>query len=181
MKTVRLIHWNDAEAKERAGRVKEAGYDVSCELPRGPQFLRDLRAHSPVAVLIDLSRLPSQGRDLAVAIRHQKSTRHIPLVFVDGDPEKVAKIKNVLPDAVYTSWGRLKDSLKQAIARAPGEPVAPQSVFSGYSGTPLAKKLGIKPVRPSRSLTRRRISRRRLANCRRVRRCTGKPTATAIW
>ena len=75
MKTVQLIHWNDAEAKERAGRVKEAGYDVSSELPRGPQFLRDLQARSPVAVLIDLSRLPSQGRDIALAIRHQKSTQ----------------------------------------------------------------------------------------------------------
>lgn len=40
MKTVQLIHWNDAEAKKRAGRVKRAGYDVSSELPRGPQFLR---------------------------------------------------------------------------------------------------------------------------------------------
>jgi len=75
MKTDQLIHWDDAEAKVRAGRVKEAGYDASCEAPRGPQFLRGLRAHSPVAVLMDLSWLPSQGRDLAVAIRHQSDKR----------------------------------------------------------------------------------------------------------
>jgi len=57
-------------------------------------------------VVIDLNRLPSQGRDLGIALRTYKTTRQVPLVFVDGDPEKVARIREILPDAVYTSGTR---------------------------------------------------------------------------
>ncbi|NIM49140.1 MAG: DUF3052 family protein [Gemmatimonadales bacterium] len=85
------------------------------------------------------------GRDVGVAIRHYKATRNVPLVFVGGDPEKVARTKQQLPDAVYTTWNRIRSSLKQAISHPPAEPVAPASVLAGYSGTPLPRKLGIKP------------------------------------
>jgi hypothetical protein len=51
----------------------------------------------------------------------------------------------VLPDAVYTAWGRIRGALKQALAHPPASPVVPDSVLAGYSGTPLPKKLGIKP------------------------------------
>jgi hypothetical protein len=35
--------------------------------------------------------------------------------------------------------------LKQAIAKPPASPVVPASNLAGYSGTPLPKKLGVKP------------------------------------
>jgi hypothetical protein len=141
---VQLIHWHSAETKERAERVRAAGYEVDCEVPDGPNFLRKLSRDPPMAVVIDLARLPSQGRDMAVAIRKQRATRHVPLVFVGGDPKKVARIKEILPDAVYTSWSLIGSSLERAITHAPTDPVVPQSVFEAYSGKPLAEKLGIK-------------------------------------
>ena len=69
----------------------------------------------------------------------------IPLVFVDGSPVTVAHVRTLLPDAVYTSGGRIRSAVRRAIARPPQEPVRPPSVLAGYSGTPLPKKLGIKP------------------------------------
>lgn len=143
MATVRLIHWNAAEARQRAERLRAAGYEVVSE-PLDAAGLRKLREEPPAAVVIDLGRLPSQGRDLALVIRKTKATRRVPLVFVEGDPAKVAGVKRLLPDAVYTTWGRIRSSLRRAIARPPSEPVTPASVMAGYSGTPLAKKLGIK-------------------------------------
>lgn len=140
---IRLIHWNAVEAKERAESLRAAGYDVVCEA-FGPDGLRALRQELPAAVVIDLGRLPAQGRDVGLALRHAKATRHVPLVFVAGDPEKVARIQEHLPDAVYTTWNRIRASLKRAIANPPADPVVPESVFAGYSGTPLPKKLGIK-------------------------------------
>ncbi|MGB8656316.1 MAG: hypothetical protein WCE90_00855 [Candidatus Zixiibacteriota bacterium] len=145
MKRIRLIHWNSEEAKKQVECLKEIGYQVVYELPKGPDFLRELGNNPPDAVVIDLCRLPSQGRDMALAIRHQKSTRHLPLVFVGGEEEKVARIREHLPDAVYTAWSQIHGVLRHAIAHPPEEPVVPRSVFDGYSGTPLAKKLGIKP------------------------------------
>ncbi len=143
MPRVRLIHWNAGEAAERAARLRAAGYVVSHKPPTDG-FLRELRGSVPAAVVIDLGRLPSHGRDIALAIRQSKSTRHLPLVFVDGDPAKVARVKELLPDAVYTTWSRIRGSLKRAIDRPPVEPVVPASSLAGYSGTPLPRKLGIK-------------------------------------
>ncbi len=143
MRRVRLIHWNAAEAKERAARLRAAGYAVVYE-PLTPAALRKLREDPPAAVVIDLIRIPTQGRDVGLAIRHYKSTRRVPLVFVEGDPEKVTRIKALLPDAVYTTWSRIRGALKGAIAHPPAHPIAPRSLLAGYAGTPLATKLGIK-------------------------------------
>jgi CheY-like chemotaxis protein len=141
---VQLIHWNAAEAQERAERIRAAGYKVTHELPPGNELLRRLKADPPIAVVIDLTRLPSHGRDIGLALRHSKATRHVPLIFVDGDPEKVDRVKKLLPDAVYTSWSHIRDALEQAIAHPPADPRVPQSMLEGYSDTPLPQKLGIK-------------------------------------
>ena len=140
---VRFFHWKADEAKPGVKKLRAAGYSVSYEVP-GPGFMGEIRKESPAAVVIDLSRLPSQGRDVGMAIRESKSTRHLPLVFVDGDSVKLERIKKQLPDAVYTPWSRIKGSLKRAIAHPPANPVVPASALAGYSGTPLPKKLGVK-------------------------------------
>ena len=93
MQVIRLIHWNAGEAAERAGRLRTAGFEVNHELPGGASFLKDLGLDPPAAIAIDLSRLPSQGRDLALMIRKRKDTRGIPLVFVGGEPEKVERVR----------------------------------------------------------------------------------------
>lgn len=142
---VRLIHWNAAEAQERAAALRTAGYDVDHAALEGPASLRALKENPPAALVIDLSRMPSHGRDVALAVREAKATRHVPIVFVEGDPEKAAQIRTLLPDAVFTAWSRIRSALKSAIARPPAEPVVPESRLAGYSGTPLPEKLGIKP------------------------------------
>ena len=144
MGSVRLIHWNVDEAKIRAKKLREAGYQVDYEV-LNPAGIRKLKMNPPAAVIIDLGRLPMQGRDLGLAMRHFKGTRHVPIIFVDGDPEKVKRVKENLPDAVYTSWSTIRSDLKRAISHPLEDPVVPKSVMAGYSGTPLVKKLGIKP------------------------------------
>ena len=138
MPRIQLIHGDAA----RVEMLRAAGYEVAPETPLVPGFLRQLRQDPPDAVVIGLDTRPSMGRDIGVGIRHAKATRHVPLVFAGGDPERV---RQVLPDAVYTPWSRIRGALKQAIAHPPADPVAPKSIFAAYSGTPLAKKLGIKP------------------------------------
>jgi hypothetical protein len=143
---VSVIHWKAAEAKEKASRLRAAGYacDVIHEDLEVRAALRSLMAEPPSAVVVDLSRLPSQGRDVALMIRARKATRYVPLVFVDGEAEKVARVRRVLPDAVYTTWRRIRSSLKRAIAQPLDSPVVPRSQMDGYAGAPLSKKLGIK-------------------------------------
>jgi hypothetical protein len=129
--------------EERAERIRAAGYQVDGEVPSGRAYLRALQEDPPLAVVIDLGRLPSQGRDMGLQIRNQGATRHVPLVFVEGDPQKVARVHELLPDAVYCSWPEIGEALGGAIAAPPDDPVVPGSVFAAYAGTPLPKKLGI--------------------------------------
>ncbi|MGH9660911.1 MAG: hypothetical protein ACRD96_20350 [Bryobacteraceae bacterium] len=145
MRRVRLIHWNAEEARPRVAALREMGYEVLFQKLDTPVAHRILREDTPAAFVIDLTRMPSHGRDIALVLRTRKATRRTPIVFVEGDEEKVARIRAVLPDAVYTSWSRVGTALRRAIAMPPAEPVAPPSAMAGYSGTPLPKKLGIKP------------------------------------
>jgi hypothetical protein len=145
MPSIQLVHWNTAEARPLADRLAAAGYTVDQDVSDVPALLKRLRASPPAALVIDLSRLPSQGRDMGIAMRVTASTRRVPLLFVGGDPQKVAAIRSRLPDAVYTAWDGIEETLAQAIANPPQNPVAARSQFDGYSGKPLLTKLGIKP------------------------------------
>ena len=144
MYRVRLIHWKAAEAVERVEQLRSAGYEVVYRDMDGSADLKELAEDPADAVVIDLGRLPSHGRDIALYLRERKSTRHMPLIFAGGDPQKVDRIRELLPDAAYASWDGIDTSLKSAIANAPADPVVPRSGFEAYSGTPLPKKLGIK-------------------------------------
>lgn len=86
---VSLIHWNLPEAEQKARALVSAGYSVQFDLPPFPELIRRIHKVPPDAILIDLSRLPSQGRDLGVALRQAKATHHIPLLFVGGEQLKV--------------------------------------------------------------------------------------------
>jgi CheY-like chemotaxis protein len=123
--------------------LQAAGYIVDSETFTGAS-LKKLRDDPPDAVVVDLSRLPMQGRDVGIAVRMYRTTRHVPVVFVEGEAEKVARVKQQLPDAVFTSWSGIRGSLARAIANPPADPIVPGSLMAGYSGTPLVQKLGIK-------------------------------------
>jgi hypothetical protein len=145
MSWIKLVHWNQSEAAQRAALLEATGYIVNSDPLEGLEFLKAWRESPPDAVVIDLTRLPSRGREIAVAIRHSKATRTIPLVFVEGDPQKVQRIRKLLPDAAYASWDSISSSLKEAITNPPTAPVAPKSLFDAYAGQTLPKKLGIRP------------------------------------
>ncbi|MCX6145180.1 MAG: hypothetical protein NTZ35_18405 [Ignavibacteriales bacterium] len=145
MRNVKLILWNSEEAQARALMLTAAGYRIDATIPAGLKSIRLLGENPPDAVVVDLSRLPSQGRDIALLMRQYKRTRSTPLVFVDGDPIKVERIKELLPDAVFARWTNILSSLRKAIDHPPTQPLKPKSVFDGYAGASLPKKLGIKP------------------------------------
>ena len=142
MATIRLIHWNGPEGRECRLRLASLGHHVEFDHVDGPGLGKVLRRSVPDAYVIDLSRLPSGGRQVAMWLRSNKTTRQVPIVFVDGDPVKVKGIRALLPDASYTTWSRLKTALAKALAAPVTNPVVPPS--SIYTGRPTAAKLGLK-------------------------------------
>ena len=104
---ITLIHWNEEEGLRREGQLREAGFDARLLPPSSPPNIRAIRDDPPAALIIDLTRLPSHGREVAVMLRQGKATRHIPLIFAGGPPQKVELIRGRLPDATYAVWERI--------------------------------------------------------------------------
>ncbi len=154
MHPVHLIHWQAEEAEERADRLRAAGYEATFE-PLSPSLLKTFKDHPPAALVIDLSRLPSQGRDVGLHLRKRKATRHIPLVFVEGKANKVARVRKLIPDAQYTTWSKIGGALRRAISNPPDNPTVPDSVFDAYAETPLPKKASAVSSDLSQSVVRR--------------------------
>ena len=113
MPRVRLFHWRAEEAQTLIAALRAGGYTVDYPGDKANGNLALAARVPPLAAVIDLTRLPSHGRYVAAEIRATKSIRHIPIVFVDGDPEKVERVRKDLPDAVYTSRSRLVSALKR--------------------------------------------------------------------
>ena len=156
-KTIRLICWNEADAIARARILRRAGYHVIADPPENAGgaknpggMVRYFRELSPDAVVIDLDRLPSHGRELGLSLRASKSTRHLRLVFAGGVPAKVELVRAAIPDAIFTPWD---DEVAAAIERAIDQPEPPRlasrelSKATGPGSLPgsLERKLDIKP------------------------------------
>jgi hypothetical protein len=142
---IRLVSWNDSTARARALELTELGFsvDASSLLGRGG-VIGHFRDAAPDAVVLDLDRLPSHGREVGVMLRSSKSTRHLPLVFAGGDPEKVERIRAELPDAVFTSWDKIADAVRHAMAHPLAVPIKPTPHMERWGAAGLSRKLDIK-------------------------------------
>ncbi len=146
-KTLRLICWNEVDATARAKELQRHGYRVVADPPESDggmiQYFREL---APDAVVIDLDRLPSHGRELGRGLRASKSTCHLPLIFAGGLPAKVDLVRAALPDATFSAWDK---DMAHAIERAIEQPAPPRlrSAEMPKETGPgvLERKLDIKP------------------------------------
>ena len=107
-----LIHWNDAEAEDKARALRIDGWDVETESADGARGAKRLLADPPDVVVIWLTRLPSHGRETAHYFRSSPAGRSTPIVFVGGEGEALARVRAKVPDAVYTA----PDGLTAALA-----------------------------------------------------------------
>ncbi len=144
--TLRLICWNGADAEHHAAELRRAGYRVIDEPLANPGgAVRYFRELDPDAVVIDLDRLPSHGRELGMSLRASKSTCHLRLIFAGGLAAKVDPIRTALPGAIFTGW----EDAPAAIERAMAQPIAPRlrsRELPRASGPgALERKLDIKP------------------------------------
>jgi hypothetical protein len=146
-KTVRLICWNEADAAARARILRRAGYRVIADPPENAGgMVRYFRELAPDAVVIDLDRLPSHGRELGLSLRASKSTSHLRLVFAGGLPAKIELVRAAIPDAIFTPWDNdLAPAIERAMAQ-PEPPRLPSRELPKAAGTgSLERKLDIKP------------------------------------
>jgi hypothetical protein len=99
---VLLVHWHEEEAATIAKELKAAG--VKKVRLGVPKKMSELRALAPKAILVSLRRLPSHGREVVDALWSTKWGREIPVVFFDGEPGKVEKLKEKFPAARFVTF-----------------------------------------------------------------------------
>lgn len=132
----------DSSAPAGEDALVRAGFRVVRGGWSSPEIGRKKKV-PPDAVVVDLSRTPSVGRDIAVAMRSHRALVAVPFVLVGGSAEQVARIKTLLPDALCSDWKRIGRDIRNAIA-SPPVGARQLAVFDAYAETPLWKKLGVK-------------------------------------
>lgn len=144
-KSIRLVSWNPETSASRAKPIEAAGFRVDASPLSTSGLVGKIKEAAPAAIVIDLDRLPSHGRAVALVLRGSKSTREIPLVFAGGEEAKAARLKSEMPEAIFTAWPKAAQSVKHAIARGPIIPLNAKPYMANYSSSPLSKKLDLKP------------------------------------
>jgi hypothetical protein len=144
MTQIRLVCWDPDAAREHARALKKAGFTVDASPLRTSGLIGQIRDDPPAVILIDLDRLPSHGRAVAIVVHGGKSTCHIPIVFAGGEETKVNTAREQAPWGLFTDWpavvGALKKALRKPTVAAPGK-----AYMQHYAGSSLIKKLGFKP------------------------------------
>lgn len=138
---VRLIHCKAGEAAGILQILRSAGFRVEYEERFTSALMRQWRASPPDAFVIDLSRLPSQGREIAIALRQSPKTRSVPIIFCGGDPQKVEALRTVMPDAVYSNEHGLVKALRNA--KPLQQPLRPAAMMDRYAGRTALQKLAV--------------------------------------
>jgi CheY-like chemotaxis protein len=143
MPRIRLIHWRKSEAAAHFEALAAGGYQVEHDEQFRPDLMKQWRQLPPDAFVIDLSRLPSHGREIAIALRQSPSTRSVPIIFCAGEPEKVAAVRLLLPDASYCDVKKLRSTVKKALSSPLHNPLRPKAMMDRYKSRTAAEKLGI--------------------------------------
>jgi CheY-like chemotaxis protein len=139
-----LVCWNADLAAERAKLLGNRGFQVTVVSASVSGWITYFRNLALDAVMIDLDKLPSHGREVGTLLRGSKSTRHLPLIFLGGPADKVERIRAELPDASFASWDNPAGFLSKAISTQVAKPIRPTQMMERSHNHDLARKLGIK-------------------------------------
>jgi len=144
MPRVRLYHWKAEEATPLVAKLRAAGYEV-VHKPEARTSTRELKESGAVAVVIDLSRMPSHGKYVGAWLRGSKSTRHIPLVFCGRRGGEGRGDQKQLPDAVYASVAGIGGSSEEGDCKSAARTdCAAADEWNPRPGRTAAQKMGIR-------------------------------------
>ena len=113
MATVFLLHWDRAEAEDRASSLRRDGHTVS--LHWSPDTTPKLKESLPDIAVISLDRSPSHGRAVAEWLWEAKKRQHIPIVFAGGEREKVKATRKKFPRAVYCPTSAIRETVADVV------------------------------------------------------------------
>jgi two-component system, OmpR family, response regulator len=120
MDTVLIVDDDPAIREIFTAYLGMGGYRV-LEASGGPACLDLLTAHKPDIILLDMMMEPMDGWETLLAIRHDPSTSHIPVIIITGKspaPEEILKYGGLIEDFIVKpiDFNRIVRSLQGIIA-----------------------------------------------------------------
>ena len=106
-----LFQWDQKSASARAAELTADGWTVEMEFEEGSRGCKNLKAFAPDVVVFDIAKKAVHSRECGRALRNAKSYRETPFIFVDGADEDIAKVKEKVPAAIFTTSRELKKVL----------------------------------------------------------------------
>ncbi len=143
-----LVCWDPPKAADHAAALNRVGHRVTLVTSSVRGWIGYVRDLAPDVMVIDLDRLPSHGREVGIHLRTSKSTRHIPLVYLGGEPSKVERVHSDLPDAIFSPWQQAGDAIVRALSAPAAKPLRPRPLAERPNRSDLAQRLGIKADLP---------------------------------
>ena len=135
MARVFYVHWHKEEAADTVKELREAGHTVNVHWDvtqgAGNDAWNKIRATPPEALVISLAKLPSHGRRIASVTVETKKLRDVPVIFVDGEKDKIAVAKQQFPEAKFISGKKLLSVLEKIKPVVAKDAEKPQPVKSG--------------------------------------------------
>ncbi|MFP3853301.1 MAG: hypothetical protein ACLFWD_03295 [Anaerolineales bacterium] len=101
MNTIHHVHWNQQECEALVKPMRQAGRDARIESEGGVWAYTQITEDPPDALAISLARLPSHGRQTALAVRQRIPLEALPIFLVDGDPARIELVQEKLPGAQF--------------------------------------------------------------------------------
>lgn len=113
MKKLFYLHWNKKELEERIKPLSKLPIEITSHWNK--EEVEKFNDGLPGIFVISIERLPSHGRQYVNWLWEAKKRQHIPVVFVDGKPDKIEETKAKFPTAHYTTSDKLVALLKQLV------------------------------------------------------------------
>jgi len=117
-KAIFLLHWNEAEAEALADGLRRFDWTFDVEAKHGARAYRRIRESPPGVLVVYPTRLPSHGVETAGALQMCARTRMIPMLFVGGSSEAVAKARARLPRAAFVAPDGVQPALERLTSAA---------------------------------------------------------------
>lgn len=109
-----LVEWDADAAASHADALRRDGWQVHVESENGGRAYRHIRTSVPDAVVIDLRRKPSHGREVGSALRELRATKSVPIVCIEDDEDAREQTRARIAGVSFSS----DDSLSFALADA---------------------------------------------------------------
>ena len=107
---VLLVQWNAQAAAERAKRLDEAGFVVTCETKNGREAYRKARQEEPDVVVLDLDEKAAHSRHTAAALSELSQPPRI--VIVGGLEDARERAAKEAPGAEFVADDELENALR---------------------------------------------------------------------